>query len=1074
MAENLLTYTKVDNAPPNDRLDVTADKCVVAGMIGGDGVLLRDDKVGGRFGPDAEHTLTITPRATSNGGVGYFWAVSNASGELDDYDGEQTLSLALVGLSSPQDRAIHFRNHETGWFTSLYTPSLNTPYYIAVKRYDETTIQCFLYSDAGHNNLLDWWSTAISSGRRFRYQFAVSSEADAAQAISFDVEDFVLDDSTTYDVSAGVGSDGIVADADAESWRVVDAVGSDGIVAGGGVESQATLGAGASAEVSAAAGPGSLGELLGLAADGIVADRSAVALAEIIALASDGIVADRSAVGNRVYDGVASDGIVADRDAGALATLMAAAQSDATATVSVAALAELLTAALAALEAAVAAAAAKTMPALASDGIVADRSAATIKIMPGAGSAGLDAGIDAAALATWMADALAPAALAAATSTLQTMVASGRGAAKVSVSADTIGELLAAAQADANAADAAGAITIYPCIAGIEGGGGSGGWRILLTADMISGPLTGQPVPLPTLPAGLVTQCRALGGSVKDNLCISTTEGGDGLPCGIEYEDETSAVAHVHMDVVLGAQWMYARAEATAENKAGVPHSDAVLFLTLGEPGGPGVDWTALGNDASAGGGAAFGTTGQIGDAVDLPIAGSSYLNVGDTPDVDFGAGDWSISFWAKFHDMSPAVHYVIAGKDQAGARQFMVFWANDNQMRIEYRDASENRVELKSGIGFWPDTTNFHHVVAQRNGNSFDIYRDGGNKVSGTTSGVHGAMAATGAPLNFGRRSYSGYEYHADMTLDHVEMRSAAWTDDEVAFAAAGTAFGEWEELAGGGSMAIGAGGSAAAKHLSGAIARSYIDAGVSTSTLAELLAAAQSNAAAAGSPSAVAEMLATAGAEAAAGGIAAAVKAFMAAAESDAVVAITAASLVNLLAAASGAANASIGAAALETMQAAALVAGKADADASATPTFPTEATVALDADAAAAALRVLVAAAAAESLANAQTAGLLTAGAEAAVETTVTISAASAGELTGLAIAGAWAAGAAQTLTSLRVTATSPAQVAASVAANATVQALVRSGLALSIIATSDVTDESCEIIILAVGGKVITIT
>jgi hypothetical protein len=163
---------------------------------------------------------------------------------------------------------------------------------------------------------------------------------------------------------------------------------------------------------------------------------------------------------------------------------------------------------------------------------------------------------------------------------------------------------------------------------------------------------------------------------------------------------------------------------------------------------------------------------GVVGNALDFD-GSNDYVNCGDLSDVDFGSGNFSFSAWVK-RDIINANHGVI-GKDSTGQRQFVFYITSSNTIRISY---------FVSGVVVYLDTidtidTAWHHIVGQRNGNSFEIYIDGVLSKSGTTGGSHGTMDSCSSLLTIGLREYGSY--YMDGKMDEVRIYNRALTASEV-----------------------------------------------------------------------------------------------------------------------------------------------------------------------------------------------------------------------------------------------------------------------------------------------------
>ena len=170
-------------------------------------------------------------------------------------------------------------------------------------------------------------------------------------------------------------------------------------------------------------------------------------------------------------------------------------------------------------------------------------------------------------------------------------------------------------------------------------------------------------------------------------------------------------------------------------------------------------------------------TAGKINTA--LHFDGSDDYALADPhTDFDFGAGDFAIACWVKKE--TNGTNEALVAKDKTGARQFSLQFTTANTLRIAYFKAVDSAIYFDS-TGTIADT-NWHHVVGQRNGNSFDIYIDGALDSSGTTSGTHGTMqteSSTG--VRIGNRAYTGSEIPFQGDIDDVRIFNRDLTATEI-----------------------------------------------------------------------------------------------------------------------------------------------------------------------------------------------------------------------------------------------------------------------------------------------------
>lgn len=147
------------------------------------------------------------------------------------------------------------------------------------------------------------------------------------------------------------------------------------------------------------------------------------------------------------------------------------------------------------------------------------------------------------------------------------------------------------------------------------------------------------------------------------------------------------------------------------------------------------------------------------------------YVDVGDTNTFDFGSGNFAIEAWVKRNVIGAT--QMIVSKDDNGARQFFLTYMNTNVIRVSYIATGDAQVYFDTPITV--TDTNWHHIIGQRNGNTFEIYKDGKLAGTGTTGGSHGTMQATATTVRFGQRIYPANNNYLNGVIDEVRIYNTA-----------------------------------------------------------------------------------------------------------------------------------------------------------------------------------------------------------------------------------------------------------------------------------------------------------
>jgi Concanavalin A-like lectin/glucanases superfamily/Immunoglobulin domain/Immunoglobulin I-set domain len=162
--------------------------------------------------------------------------------------------------------------------------------------------------------------------------------------------------------------------------------------------------------------------------------------------------------------------------------------------------------------------------------------------------------------------------------------------------------------------------------------------------------------------------------------------------------------------------------------------------------------WTAEGNaNDSAGsnpgtleGGTGF-APGEVGQAFDFRN-GTGYVQVPDSPSLNFGGNDFSIELWANFTSLGGS-RALIAKDNGPGANNKWIFWLNGGQLQFLIQ-TGQSGVSVGSAA-FNPALNTWHHLAVNRSGSLFSFYLDGALVSTGTSSTP---IPAITAPLTIGQ----------------------------------------------------------------------------------------------------------------------------------------------------------------------------------------------------------------------------------------------------------------------------------------------------------------------------------
>ena len=197
------------------------------------------------------------------------------------------------------------------------------------------------------------------------------------------------------------------------------------------------------------------------------------------------------------------------------------------------------------------------------------------------------------------------------------------------------------------------------------------------------------------------------------------------------------------------------------------------------------VDWTARGNDLTSNN-TVPSVAGKVNNARQFTAANSRWLSIASRADVQFGNGDWSISWWMYPQATATGFQHVI-GKDESGGREIgfrvqldSVALVNRLTVDIFHTDgtnitaaAPANRTNANFSNQWW-------HYTLVNNAGAVTLYENG-TSVATATRANGKSFAATSTQFNIGRRSYSGFLEYFTGYVDEVAKWTRALSATEV-----------------------------------------------------------------------------------------------------------------------------------------------------------------------------------------------------------------------------------------------------------------------------------------------------
>ena len=197
------------------------------------------------------------------------------------------------------------------------------------------------------------------------------------------------------------------------------------------------------------------------------------------------------------------------------------------------------------------------------------------------------------------------------------------------------------------------------------------------------------------------------------------------------------------------------------------------------------VDWTRRGNDLTSNN-TVPSIAGKVNNARQFTAANSEWLSITSRADVQFGNGDWSISWWMYPQATATGFQHVM-GKDDSGGREvsFRIQFdssgsANRVDIAVFHNDgtfivvaAPANRLNANFINRWW-------HYTLVNNAGVVTLFENGISVATATRFSGR-SFNTTSTQFNIGRRSFSGFLEYFTGYVDEVAKWTRALTATEV-----------------------------------------------------------------------------------------------------------------------------------------------------------------------------------------------------------------------------------------------------------------------------------------------------
>lgn len=195
------------------------------------------------------------------------------------------------------------------------------------------------------------------------------------------------------------------------------------------------------------------------------------------------------------------------------------------------------------------------------------------------------------------------------------------------------------------------------------------------------------------------------------------------------------------------------------------------------------VDASGRGNNLTSNN-SVLSTTGKIGNARQFVRANSEYLS-GSSADYAMGEHAWSIAFWFFVPTAATNSFFILAAKDENGARQFAFNYnlsaagANTaNALTVTFYSSGQGG--LNGGVT-GVSRNEWHLLTVTHVANSPDISVSLDRTSTATISRTGGTWQTFSTPFNIGRRAFTGFHEYADASIDEFAIWSRALSGSEL-----------------------------------------------------------------------------------------------------------------------------------------------------------------------------------------------------------------------------------------------------------------------------------------------------
>ena len=161
-------------------------------------------------------------------------------------------------------------------------------------------------------------------------------------------------------------------------------------------------------------------------------------------------------------------------------------------------------------------------------------------------------------------------------------------------------------------------------------------------------------------------------------------------------------------------------------------------------------------------------------------FGGAGELEMANSSDFNFGTGNFTVEFWARFGDISTNNQQFIFKRNVTYTGDYVLWWSSSNGMTFTSGSGGSGTNVNQGGTSGWANDT-WYHVALVRSGTSLNVYRDGVSIISVTNS----IDFDNTGNLFIGSSDGSGYftGYMDEFRISNIARYVGAFTPSTTAF---------------------------------------------------------------------------------------------------------------------------------------------------------------------------------------------------------------------------------------------------------------------------------------------------